>query len=242
MSDKSGLVEFARALCSHKIELVSTGGTAEALRAAGLEVVDVAKLTGFPEMLDGRVKTLHPAIHGGILADLEDPVQAKALEAHGILPIDLVAGSLYPFQQTVAAGGDVTSCVENIDIGGPAMLRAAAKNHARVLVLATPASYDEVIEELDASGGCTTLASRRAQAARAYAHCAAYDAAVANWAGELWDDDHERMLLLAGERVTNLRYGENSHQSAASYRLLPSRPGVLGAGASPGQGAFLQQS
>ena len=227
-SDKSGLVEFASALSGLGVELVSTGGTAAALRAAGTPVVDVAEVTGFPEMLEGRVKTLHPAIHGGILADSGNPAHAAAIAAQGIVPIDLVAVTLYPFAEVVAAGAGPEACVENIDIGGPAMLRAAAKNHARVLAVSDPADYAEVIDALRAGEGTTFLEMRRRYAARAYAQTAAYETAVADWCGGEWDRDAGSWLRVAGRRVATLRYGENPHQAAAVYAAGPGRPGALG--------------
>ena len=181
VSDKSGLAEFAKALAAHGVELVSTGGTAKALKDAGLKVIDVSDLTGFPEMMDGRVKTLHPKVHGGILAIRANPHHAGAMQAHGIKPIDLVVVNLYPFEATVAKGAAYDDCVENIDIGGPAMIRAAAKNHADVAVVVEPDDYAAVLDELKQHGGATTLALRKKLAAKAYARTAAYDAAISNW-------------------------------------------------------------
>src|ERR1041385_809870 len=181
VSDKSGLVEFARALAGHGIELVSTGGTAKALASAGLEVRDVADLTGFPEMMDGRLKTLHPKVHGGLLAMRDNREHAASMQTHGIAPIDLLVVNLYPFEATVQAGADFEHCVENIDIGGPAMIRAAAKNHADVAVVVDPQDYSPLLAELKTHGGATTLALRQRLAAKAYARTAAYDAAISNW-------------------------------------------------------------
>src|SRR5580693_3338194 len=181
VSDKTGVVDFARALAGHGIELVSTGGTRKILSDAGLTVLDVSDLTGFPEMMDGRVKTLHPAIHGGLLAVRDSAAHAQAMRAHGIRPIDLLVVNLYPFEDTVARGADFAACIENIDIGGPAMIRAAAKNHDDVAVLVDAADYAAVLDELVQHGGMTTLALRRRLAAKAYARTAAYDAAIANW-------------------------------------------------------------
>src|SRR5712675_3111741 len=176
VSDKSGLIEFARALVSHGVDLVSTGGTAKAIAAAGLKVRDVSELTGFPEMMDGRVKTLHPKVHGGLLAIRDNKEHAAAMHQHGIAPIDLLVVNLYPFEATVAQGADFDTCIENIDIGGPAMIRAAAKNHADVAVVVDAGDYAVVLSELAQHGGATTLALRRKLAAKAYARTAAYDA------------------------------------------------------------------
>src|SRR6478672_8610211 len=172
VSDKSGLIEFARALAAHGIALVSTGGTAKAIAEAGLKVQDVSDLTGFPEMMDGRVKTLHPKVHGGLLAIRDDAAHAASMNEHGIAPIDLLVVNLYPFEATVAKGGDYDDCIENIDIGGPAMIRAAAKNHADVAVVVEPEDYTVVLAELSQHGGATTLALRKKLAAKAYARTA----------------------------------------------------------------------
>src|SRR5215212_5959617 len=181
VSDKSGLVEFARALVQHRIELVSTGGTQQVLTDAGIPVEDVSDVTGFPEMMDGRVKTLHPAVHGGLLAIRDNPEHQAAMRAHGIAPIDLLVVNLYPFEATLAAGRLYEECVENIDIGGPAMIRAAAKNHADVAVVVEPGDYGAVLADLDAHGGAVTLTLRRRLAQTAFARTAAYDAAISNW-------------------------------------------------------------
>jgi phosphoribosylaminoimidazolecarboxamide formyltransferase/IMP cyclohydrolase len=181
VSEKSGLIEFARALADHGIELVSTGGTAKAIAAAGLKVRDVSELTGFPEMMDGRVKTLHPKVHGGLLAIRDNAEHAQAMKAHGIAPIDLLVVNLYPFEATVDKGAGFEECIENIDIGGPAMIRAAAKNHDDVAVVVEPQDYRAVLDELTANRGATTLSLRRRLAAKAYARTAAYDAAISNW-------------------------------------------------------------
>src|SRR5271154_4883328 len=189
VSDKTGVVEFARALAGHGIELVSTGGTRKTLSDAGLTVLDVSDLTGFPEMMDGRVKTLHPAVHGGLLAVRGNPQHVEAMRAHEIRPIDILVVNLYPFEETVVRGGDFADCIENIDIGGPAMIRAAAKNHDDVAVLVDAGDYGALLLELAQHNGMTTLALRRRLAAKAYARTAAYDAAIANWfANELGDD------------------------------------------------------
>src|SRR5207237_6276265 len=181
VSDKTGLIEFARALAEHGVELVSTGGTAKTIMAAGLKVSDVSELTGFPEMMDGRVKTLHPKVHGGLLAIRANKEHAAAMAKHGIAPIDLLVVNLYPFEATVAKGADFETCIENIDIGGPAMIRAAAKNHAEVAVVVDPSDYAVVLAELKQHGGATTLALRRKLAAKAYARTGVYDAAISNW-------------------------------------------------------------
>src|SRR5918994_2876691 len=181
VSDKSGLLDFARGLSSHGIELVSTGGTAKALKDAGLKVMDVSELTGFPEMMDGRVKTLHPKVHGGLLAIRDNPEHSLAMKQHGIEAIDVLVVNLYPFEATVAKGAGYDECVENIDIGGPAMIRAAAKNHADVAVVVEPADYDAVLADLAAHDGAVTLTLRRRLAQKAYARTAAYDAAISNW-------------------------------------------------------------
>ncbi|NNG05141.1 MAG: bifunctional phosphoribosylaminoimidazolecarboxamide formyltransferase/IMP cyclohydrolase, partial [Inquilinus sp.] len=225
--DKTGVVDLARFLVEHGVELLSTGGSYRALAEAGLPVVEVSAHTGFPEIMDGRVKTLHPTIHGGLLGRRDDPAHVAAMQANGIAPIDLLVSNLYPFEETVAAGGDYDACVENIDIGGPAMIRAAAKNHAFVAVVTDPADYPALRDQLATGDGGTSHALRQRLAAAAYARTAAYDAAVSAWfAGQLGDALPER-LSLAGQRVQSLRYGENPHQKAALYRAGPGRPGVL---------------
>src|SRR5919199_3056504 len=181
LSDKSGLDDLAAGLARHGVEIVSTGGTAARLRESGAEVRDISDLTGFPEMMDGRVKTLHPKVHGGLLGVRDNPEHAAAMAEHDIAPIDLVVVNLYPFLKTVMSGADRDTIIENIDIGGPSMVRAAAKNHAHVAILTDPADYAALLEELDRTGGSTTLASRRRFAAKAYALTAAYDSAIASW-------------------------------------------------------------
>src|SRR4030088_719483 len=181
VSDKSGLIEIARALAGYGIDLVSTGGTAKAIAAAGLKVTDVSELTGFPEMMDGRVKTLHPKVHGGLLAIRDNSDHAASMQAHGIAPIDLLVVNLYPFEATVAKGADYDTCIENIDIGGPAMIRAAAKNHHDVAVVGDADDYQALTEELAAHTGATSLTLRKRLAAKAYARTAAYDAAISGW-------------------------------------------------------------
>jgi len=227
VSDKTGLAELGEALAARGVELVSTGGTAKALREAGLQVRDVADLTGFPEMMDGRVKTLHPMVHGGLLAVRDNPDHAAAMEAHGIGAIDLVVVNLYPFEATVTRGADRDTIVENIDIGGPSMVRSAAKNHAYVTILTDPADYSALLAELDAGGGSTGLEFRRRMAARAFAATAAYDSMISQWFA--FTDQQEQfpeMLAVNGRRVEELRYGENPHQRAALY--LPVGPHIRG--------------
>ncbi len=226
VSDKTGLAEFARALAGHGIELVSTGGTASALKGAGLKVIDVSELTGFPEMMDGRVKTLHPKVHGGLLAMRDNAEHAGAMAAHGIKPIDLLVVNLYPFEATVEKNAPYADCVENIDIGGPAMIRAAAKNHADVAVVVEPDDYAAVLAELAQHGGATTLALRKKLAAKAYARTAAYDAAISNWFANELDDPAPAFRAFGGRLAQALRYGENPHQSAAFYRAPETRFGV----------------
>lgn len=229
VSDKSGLIPFARALAERGVTLISTGGTHKALVEAGLQALDVSDVTKFPEMMDGRVKTLHPAIHGGVLAVRSNPAHQAAMLAHGIEAIDLVVVNLYPFEETVARGGVYDDCIENIDIGGPAMIRAAAKNHADVAVVVESADYETVLADLAAHGGATTLQLRKRLAQKAYARTGAYDAAVSNWfAGQLGDDAPE-IRAIGGARAQELRYGENPHQSAAFYRLPGNRAGVASA-------------
>ncbi|MGQ0590711.1 MAG: bifunctional phosphoribosylaminoimidazolecarboxamide formyltransferase/IMP cyclohydrolase [Sphingosinicella sp.] len=218
VSDKTGLAELGGALARHGVELVSTGGTAKALRDAGLEVRDISDLTDFPEMMDGRVKTLHPKVHGGLLAVRDDPAHAEAMEAHGISAIDLVVVNLYPFAQTVAKGAGRDEIIENIDIGGPSMVRSAAKNHVYVAIVTDPADYGELVEALDASGGMTSLDLRKRLAAKAFAATATYDAMIASWFA--FADQGERFpetLPLILKRGAELRYGENPHQNAAFY-------------------------
>ncbi|MBM3643056.1 MAG: bifunctional phosphoribosylaminoimidazolecarboxamide formyltransferase/IMP cyclohydrolase [Alphaproteobacteria bacterium] len=226
VSDKAGLVELGRALAGHGVELLSTGGSAKALRDAGLTVVEVSDHTGFPEIMDGRVKTLQPSIHGGILARRTDEGHAKAMRNHRIAPIDLVVVNLYPFEATVAAGADFPTSVENIDIGGPALIRASAKNHDFVTVLVDPSDYADVVAELAANKGATTLALRRRLAAKAYARTAAYDSAISRWFAAQAGDTFPASHTVAATRVQTLRYGENPHQQAAFYSDGSRRPGV----------------
>jgi phosphoribosylaminoimidazolecarboxamide formyltransferase / IMP cyclohydrolase len=226
VSDKTGLIDFARALAGHGIDLVSTGGTAKAIAAAGLKVTDVSELTGFPEMMDGRVKTLHPKVHGGLLAIRGNREHAQAMQDHGIAPIDLLVVNLYPFEATVDKGAGFEECIENIDIGGPAMIRAAAKNHDDVAVVVESDDYQAVLDELAAHKGATTLALRRRLAAKAYARTAAYDAAISNWFALELKNDAPDFRSFGGRLIQPLRYGENPHQTAAFYRTPDRRPGV----------------
>ena len=224
LSDKAGLEDVARALHAAGVELVSTGGTRAALAALGLPVKDVADLTGFPEMMDGRVKTLHPVVHGGLLGVRDAPAHAQAMTDHGIGPIDIVWIDLYPFESTIASGGGFEAAVENIDIGGPAMIRSGAKNHGYVAVCVDRASAEEVAQA--ASQGGTTLDQRKRLAAAAFARTAAYDAAVSAWfAGQVGDAAPARKSI-SGALAQTLRYGENPHQSGAFYRTSETRPGV----------------
>ena len=215
VSDKHGIVDFARQLAALNVELVSTGGTAKLLVEAGLACRDVAELTGFPEMMDGRVKTLHPNVHGGLLAIRDNEAHAAAMAAHNIAAIDLLVVNLYPFEATVAGGGDYAACVENIDIGGPAMIRAAAKNHNDVAVLVDGDDYDTVVDAL--KNGGTDLALRQRLAQKAYARTGAYDAAISNWMAAQLDVDMPPYRALGGKLQQALRYGENPHQQAGFY-------------------------
>ena len=226
VSDKTGLVDFARALAERGVELVSTGGTAGALRDAGLKVIDVSELTGFPEMMDGRVKTLHPLVHGGLLALRDDPAHVASMESHGIQPIDLLVVNLYPFEETVAGGASYATAIENIDIGGPAMIRAAAKNHGFVGVVVDVEDYDAVLEELANNDGQTSYAFRQRLAQTAYARTGAYDAAVSTWMANALDQATPRRRVFAGTLAQGLRYGENPHQGAAFYTDGSDVPGV----------------
>jgi phosphoribosylaminoimidazolecarboxamide formyltransferase/IMP cyclohydrolase len=226
VSDKSGLIEFARALAGHGIDLISTGGTAKAIAAAGLKVTDVSDLTGFPEMMDGRVKTLHPKVYGGLLAIRGNAEHAQSMNDHGIAPIDLLVVNLYPFEATVDKGAGFEECIENIDIGGPAMIRAAAKNHDDVAVVVEPQDYQAVLDELAANRGATTLTLRRRLAAKAYARTAAYDAAISNWFTGVLKTDAPDFRSLGGRLIQPLRYGENPHQTAAFYKTPDRRSGV----------------
>ncbi|MCT4371174.1 bifunctional phosphoribosylaminoimidazolecarboxamide formyltransferase/IMP cyclohydrolase [Yangia mangrovi] len=226
VSDKTGLIDLAKALSARGVELLSTGGSAKAIREAGLKVRDVSDVTEFPEMMDGRVKTLHPRVHGGLLALRDNPAHVEAMKAHGITGIDLLVVNLYPFEETVAKGADYDTCIENIDIGGPAMIRAAAKNHAFVNVVTDVADYEALLAELDANDGATSYAFRQKLAQVAYARTGAYDAAVSTWMAGALSDDAPRRRVFSGEIAQTLRYGENPHQKAAFYRDGSDRPGV----------------
>jgi phosphoribosylaminoimidazolecarboxamide formyltransferase / IMP cyclohydrolase len=227
LSDKTGLEELAAGLARHGIEIVSTGGTAAKLRAAGAEVRDISDLTGFPEMMDGRVKTLHPKVHGGLLGVRDNPEHAAAMAEHGIAPIDLVIVNLYPFLSTVMSGADRDTVIENIDIGGPSMVRSAAKNHAHVAIVTDPADYGALLDELDANSGATTMELRRKLAAKAFALTAEYDSTISQWfafadQGQRWPDK----WTFSSTMKMPLRYGENPHQGAALY--LPVGPAAHG--------------
>ena len=226
VSDKTGLIPFAQALHGMGVELISTGGTRKALADAGLPVKDVSDLTGFPEMMDGRVKTLHPKVHGGLLAIRENPAHEAAMLAHGIEAIDLLVVNLYPFEATIQAGKSEEDCIENIDIGGPAMIRAASKNHGDVTVIVEAADYEKVLAEMAAQKGATSLALRRHLAAKAFARTAAYDAAIATWFAAHLGEANPDFRALGGRLAEPMRYGENPHQSAAFYHTADIRPGV----------------
>ena len=226
VSDKTGLIDLARKLSERGVKLISTGGTAKAIADAGLPVEDVSSVTGFPEIMDGRVKTLHPKVHGGLLAIRGNPEHEAARAANGIETIDLLVVNLYPFEETVARNASFDDTIENIDIGGPAMIRAAAKNHQDVAVVVDTADYDSLLAELDANGGQTTLATRRRLAAKAYARTAAYDAAISGWFADQLPDADQTWRAFGGQLVQSLRYGENPHQTAAFYKTTEKRPGL----------------
>jgi phosphoribosylaminoimidazolecarboxamide formyltransferase/IMP cyclohydrolase len=226
VSDKTGLVDFAAALVKSGVELVSTGGTARALAAAGLPVRDVSELTGFPEIMDGRVKTLHPGVHGALLGIRDDAEHVAAMEAHAIQPIDLVVVNLYPFEEVRRTGGDYAATVENIDIGGPAMVRASAKNHAYVAIVTDPEDYAPVLTALEANFGALSLAFRKKLAAKAFARTAAYDAAISGWFAEALEIEHPTWRAFGGRLDSVMRYGENPHQQAGFYVTGDDRPGV----------------
>ena len=226
VSDKAGLAEFGRFLADRGVEVLSTGGSAKVLREAGVPVTEVAQYTGFPEIMDGRVKTLQPRIHGGLLAVRGDPSHERAMVEHDIRPIDLLAVNFYPFEATAAKGAAFEDCIENIDIGGPALIRAAAKNHAFVTVVVDPDDYARVCQEIAANDGATTPELRRQLAARAYARTAAYDAAIATWFAQIEDETFPSRITLAASRRQAMRYGENPHQRAAFYVMNGAPPGV----------------
>lgn len=226
VSDKAGLVELGRFLAARGVEILSTGGSAKALAGAGVPVTEVADYTGFPEIMDGRVKTLQPRIHGGLLAVRGHPEHERAMAEHGIRPIDLLIVNLYPFETTVAKGAAFDDCIENIDIGGPALIRAAAKNHAFVTVIVDPADYGALQEAMAAGDGATAPELRRRLAAKAYAHTGGYDAAIAAWFARVEGETFPQRLTLAATRRQTMRYGENPHQAAAFYTGGEARPGV----------------
>jgi phosphoribosylaminoimidazolecarboxamide formyltransferase/IMP cyclohydrolase len=226
VSDKTGLIAFARSLADRGIELISTGGTSRALADAGIAVKDVSEITQFPEMMDGRVKTLHPKVHGGLLAIRENPEHEAAMLAHGIGQIDLLVVNLYPFEATVAKGADYDDCIENIDIGGPAMIRAAAKNHGDVAVVVDVSDYSVITEALAANDGATSLELRKKLAQKAYARTAAYDAAISNWFANAIAETTPAYRAIGGSLAEAMRYGENPHQSAGFYRTPEQRFGV----------------
>jgi phosphoribosylaminoimidazolecarboxamide formyltransferase/IMP cyclohydrolase len=226
VSDKAGLVEFAKSLQEMGVTLISTGGSAKAIAAAGIAVTDVSEVTGFPEIMDGRVKTLHPAVHGGLLAVRDDPEHVAAMHAHGIEGIDLVVVNLYPFEDVRFSGGDYPSIVENIDIGGPAMVRASAKNHAYVAIVTDPDDYAAVLNALELNTGSLSLDFRKKLAAKAFARTAAYDAAISGWFAEALDIEEPAWRAFGGRLETVMRYGENPHQSAGFYVNGDKRPGV----------------
>jgi phosphoribosylaminoimidazolecarboxamide formyltransferase/IMP cyclohydrolase len=225
VSDKRGLIPFAQALADRGVELVSTGGTHRALREAGVSVLEVADLTGFPEMMDGRIKTLHPNVHGGLLAIRENPEHEAAMLAHNIKPIDLLVVNLYPFEATVAKGGSYDESIENIDIGGPAMIRGAAKNHGDVAVVVDPDDYDALLGEIASEGG-TSIATRKRLAQKAFARTAVYDAAISNWMAEVIGENAPTYRAFGGKLIEALRYGENPHQQAAFYATSTTEPGI----------------
>lgn len=225
VSDKTGLVELGQALTKAGVEILSTGGSAKALREVGVSVIEVAEHTGFPEMMDGRVKTLHPKIHGGLLALRDNEQHTAAMRDHNISAIDLVAINLYPFEATVASGADFATCIENIDIGGPAMVRSAAKNHGFVTIITDPDDYRSVMDEIVDTGG-TSLDTRRKLAAKAYSRTGSYDAAIAGWFAEQNNETFPDRMPFAGTKVQECRYGENPHQVAAFYRNHEDRPGI----------------
>jgi phosphoribosylaminoimidazolecarboxamide formyltransferase / IMP cyclohydrolase len=226
VTDKSGLAALGKALAEQSVELVSTGGTAAALKAVGLTVRDVAELTGFPEMMDGRVKTLHPKVHGGLLAVRDDSHHVKSAHDHGIEMIDLLVVNLYPFEATAAKGASYDECIENIDIGGPAMIRAAAKNHNDVAVIVDPTDYTALLEEMAANQGTTTLAFRKHLAAKAFARTGSYDAAISTWFANELAETAPTYRAVGGTLSQQLRYGENPHQKASVYLTGETRPGV----------------
>jgi phosphoribosylaminoimidazolecarboxamide formyltransferase/IMP cyclohydrolase len=226
VSDKTGLIEFAKCLTNVGVELVSTGGTAKSISAEGIAVRDVSELTGFPEIMDGRVKTLHPSVHGALLGVRDDPEHVAAMAEHGIEPIDLVVVNLYPFEEVRNSGAHYASIVENIDIGGPAMVRASAKNHAYVAIITDPADYKDVLDSIVANNGCLSYEFRKKLAAKAFARTAAYDAAISGWFAEALEIETPDWRAFGGKLQSVMRYGENPHQSAGFYLTGDKRPGV----------------
>jgi len=241
VSDKTGLVDLGQALAARGVELLSTGGSAKTLREAGLTVRDVAEVTGFPEMMDGRVKTLHPMVHGGLLALRDNDAHVAAMEEHKIGGIDLLVVNLYPFEAALARGAGYDEMIENIDIGGPAMIRAAAKNHAFVTTVVDVEDYDALLAELEANDGQTSYAFRQRFAQTAYARTAAYDAAVSTWMAGAIGENTPRRRAFAGQLAQTMRYGENPHQNAAFLYRWVGSPRRCHRRAAPGQGAVLQQ-
>eukprot|EP01037_Dinobryon_pediforme_P013951 gene13951-14067_t len=229
VSDKNGLLPFCRRLHELGVEIISTGGTHKALVEAKIPAIDVADVTGFPEMMDGRVKTLHPKVHGGLLAIRENPEHEAAMLAHNIKAIDLLVVNLYPFEATIKRGASYDDCIENIDIGGPAMIRAASKNHQDVAVIVEPEDYDRLIAELEAHKGATTPELRRKLAQKAYARTATYDAAISNWMAEQLNETAPTYRAFGGHLAEVMRYGENPHQHAAFYKTAETRHGVANA-------------
>ena len=226
VSDKTGLTELGRFLAENQVEILSTGGSAKALADAGVPVTEVSEHTGFPEIMDGRVKTLHPKVHGGLLAIRGNAGHEEAMKTHAIAPIDLLVVNLYPFEATVAKGADFATCIENIDIGGPTLIRAAAKNHAAVTVIVDASDYERLIGEMKAGDGATTPEFRKALAAKAYARTGAYDAAISAWFADEMDETFPPSRVFAGTLKQTMRYGENPHQAAAFYVNSETRPGV----------------
>ena len=226
VSDKTGLVEFAQSLSEFGVEIISTGGSAKTLQEADVPVTEIDDVTGFPEIMDGRVKTLHPKVHGGLLAVRDNTNHQKAMADHGIEAIDLLVVNLYPFEDTVESGGNFAASIENIDIGGPALIRAASKNHAYVTVVVDGGDYERVLDEMAQNQGATSLSLRKELAAKAYARTGAYDAAIANWFADQLNDESPARRIQAGELKQTLRYGENPHQQAAFYINRTPRAGV----------------
>ncbi len=235
VSDKTGLVELARFLQEQRVALLSTGGSAAAIREAGLKVIEIAEATGYPEIMDGRVKTLHPKIHGGILARRDREEHVAAQRAHAIADIDLVVVNLYPFEASIAKGAAREVAIENIDIGGPALIRAAAKNHEFVTAIVDPGDYAELRREMESQSGSTGIAFRRRLALKAFARVAAYDSAIAGWMAREENERFPERMIISGQRLQLLRYGENPHQRAAFYATDLERPGITNARQSQGK-------